>query len=290
MTTISILGIDIAKNTFQLHGADISGRALIAKSLAPGSSSALAEGVVTVTIFYKCQGIIFTTGINKAMRQKGKLRSWNDDKGFGFITPSDGGKDVFLHISAFSNRGRRPEIGQIVTYALSNDDQGRPRGSKATLPGDRLHVAKKKGGGAGAILIAGAFMALVALSVISGKLPAVILWGYLLISLITFFVYASDKVAAKDGAWRIQESTLHLLALVGGWPGALIAQQKLRHKSKKQSFRSAFWVTVFVNVGVLAWMLTAAGSAMLQSWIGAGQSLTGFGQRATIEWSEPHGK
>jgi uncharacterized membrane protein YsdA (DUF1294 family) len=117
-----------------------------------------------------------------------------------------------------------------------------------------------------------------------------ILLGYLLISLITFFVHAFDKVAAKDGAWRTQESTLHLLALVGGWPGALIAQQALRHKSKKQSFRSAFWMTVFLNVGVFAWMFTAAGSAMLHSWIGGGQSLTGFGQRATIEWAEPRGK
>ena len=190
------------------------------------------------------------------MRQKGKLRSWNDDKGFGFIVPSDGGKDIFLHISAFSNRDRRPEIGQIVTYALSTDDQGRSRAVTATLPGDRLPIRKRRSGAAGAFIIAGAFLSLVALSVVFGKLPALILWGYLAVSLLTFLMYAYDKTAAKDGAWRTQESTLHLLSLIGGWPGALIAQQTLRHKSKKQSFRSAYWMTVVVNVGILAWTLT----------------------------------
>jgi uncharacterized membrane protein YsdA (DUF1294 family) len=133
-------------------------------------------------------------------------------------------------------------------------------------------------------------MALVALSVASGKLPAWILWSYLLISLITIFVYASDKVAAKGGAWRTKESTLHLLSLMGGWPGALIAQQKLRHKSKKPSFRSAFWMTVFLNVAVLAWMFTSAGSITVRSWLGEALSPGVFGQRATIEWAEPHEK
>ncbi|MCB1702447.1 MAG: cold shock domain-containing protein [Pseudomonadales bacterium] len=49
------------------------------------------------------------------MRQKGKLRSWNDEKGFGFVVPTEGGKDVFLHISALSNRTRRPVVGQRAT-------------------------------------------------------------------------------------------------------------------------------------------------------------------------------
>lgn len=220
------------------------------------------------------------------MRQKGKIRSWNDDKGFGFIVPNEGGKDVFIHISAFGNRGRRPGIGQIVTYALATDDQGRTQARKATLPGDRLRVPKKKSGAAGAFIVAGAFLALVALSVFSGRVPPMILWLYLGLSLIAYLVYAFDKVAAKDGAWRTSEATLHWLSLVGGWPGALIAQQMLRHKSKKKSFRAAFWVTVFLNVGVFAWMFTPIGAGTVHSWLGEGQSFVGSGQRATIEWAE----
>ncbi len=67
-------------------------------------------------------------------------------------------------------------------------------------------------------------------------------------SVVTFIAYAMDKSAAKRGDWRTPERTLHLLALAGGWPGALCAQQLLRHKSSKAPFRYVFWATVFVNV------------------------------------------
>jgi uncharacterized membrane protein YsdA (DUF1294 family) len=77
---------------------------------------------------------------------------------------------------------------------------------------------------------------------------------YLIITLLTFVIYAKDKSAAKKGSWRIPESTLHLLSLLGGWPGALIAQQTLRHKSKKQPFRFVFCITVFLNCSVFAFL------------------------------------
>ena len=71
---------------------------------------------------------------------------------------------------------------------------------------------------------------------------------YAAMSLITFIVYAIDKSAAKAHRWRTSEATLHLMALAGGWPGALLAQQWLRHKSAKQAFRVVFWMTVVLNV------------------------------------------
>ena len=89
-----------------------------------------------------------------------------------------------------------------------------------------------------------------------------ILWCYLAMSMITFLMYAFDKTAAKDGARRTPEDMLHCLSVIGGWPGALIAQQALRHKSKKRSFRIAFWMTVFVNCSVFAWLLTPEGSGV----------------------------
>lgn len=66
-------------------------------------------------------------------------------------------------------------------------------------------------------------------------------------STVTFITYAMDKSAATRGSWRTPESTLHMMAVAGGWPGALCAQQLLRHKSSKAEFRAVFWATVALN-------------------------------------------
>lgn len=201
------------------------------------------------------------------MRTKEKITTWNDEKGFGFITPSTGGKQVFVHIKAFGNRNRRPEIKQLVTYELSSDGKGRPCAIKATLAGDRLPERVKSSNDSLLVIVATFFLVIVGVSVLTAKMPPLILALYMVVSLLTFIMYAVDKSAAKKGAWRTQESTLHLLSLAGGWPGALVAQQKLRHKSKKQSFRSVFWLTVLLNCAVFVWLLTPTGADTLRALI-----------------------
>ncbi len=116
---------------------------------------------------------------------------------------------------------------------------------------------------------AAVFSVLLVAAVLMEKLPDWMLALYVFASLITFLVYALDKTAARKGAWRTQESTLHLLALAGGWPGALVAQQQLRHKSRKRSFRAVFLVTVMVNCAALGWLSTPAAAATLRSWLAA---------------------
>lgn len=203
------------------------------------------------------------------MRNKGKVRSWNEQKGFGFVRPSDGGKDLFLHVSALSKRSRVPRIGQTVRYTLSADKQGRPCAVKAQLPGDRLPHRKPIKGTTKAIFVAIVFLCIVTFLVFSEQLSALILLGYLVLSLITFLLYSLDKTASKKGSWRTSESTLHWLALAGGWPGALIAQQTLRHKSRKQSFRAVFGVTVVLNCCALILLSTPNGSQLLLEKVGA---------------------
>jgi len=59
------------------------------------------------------------------MRYQGRITTWKDDKGFDFITPNGGGEQVFLHINSFSNRERRPEGNELVTYELTVDGKVR---------------------------------------------------------------------------------------------------------------------------------------------------------------------
>lgn len=203
------------------------------------------------------------------MRATGKIASWNNDKGFGFITPNDGGKRIFVHITALNKRQKKPQINQPVSYNTSTDKQGRPCAIKVSRAGEspasNTNIKKSSKATIGAAL----FLIIVCISTAAAKIPFLVLPLYLLVSMLTFVVYALDKSAAKKGAWRTSESTLHLLALACGWPGALIAQEKLRHKSKKQPFRLVFWLTVIMNIGIFIWLHTPAGASILGPWLNA---------------------
>ena len=78
-------------------------------------------------------------------------------------------------------------------------------------------------------------------------------WAHLLYagaSALCFVFYAVDKAAARAGRDRISESMLLSLGFVGGWPGAIVAQQLLRHKTAKRSFRIRFWLSVVANIAL----------------------------------------
>lgn len=188
------------------------------------------------------------------MRYKGRITDWRDDRGFGFISPSLGGDRVFVHIKSFVNRSRRPAGKDLVTYELKRDAKGRLQGVKVAYSGDQATQSATGKRGAGPLIVAAAFVALVAGAVVASRLPPYTLVLYLAASAIAFIAYAWDKWAAQTGRWRTAESTLHLFGLLGGWPGAIVAQQTLRHKSKKKSFQLVFWVTVVLNCGALLWL------------------------------------
>lgn len=68
-------------------------------------------------------------------QQKGILKTWKDDKGFGFIKPEDGGKDVFAHIRDFGNIPRKPRVGDSIRYQPMKSDNGRLRAGDVHIVG-----------------------------------------------------------------------------------------------------------------------------------------------------------
>ncbi|HEU4653393.1 MAG TPA: cold shock and DUF1294 domain-containing protein [Steroidobacteraceae bacterium] len=207
------------------------------------------------------------------MRLKGKLIEWNDDRGFGFVEPMGGGERAFCHISAFANRSRRPTVGEIVTYELKKDERGRTRAtqikradaSKSRAPSKRTDTSSKKSSSPRmSIFVSTLFLIGVAALTLSRKLPWFVPLIYVALSGIAMFAYAFDKSAAMNRRWRAQESTLLMIGLLGGWPGAWIAQRIFRHKTQKTSFRFAFLFTVLVNAGVLVWVVSDPTSSLGQ--------------------------
>ena len=189
------------------------------------------------------------------MRRQGQVSDWDDQRGFGFITPVDGGARVFVHVSALP-RGRRPSVGDAVTFAEARDDRNRLRatGVQPVEPERRRGPAGRRGL-ARPVALAVAFLALLAALGALDRVGVAVALLYAALSVVSFGLYAADKSAAQRGAWRVRESTLHIADLLGGWPGGLVARHAFRHKTRKQPFRTVFWCTVAVNVAVLVWLV-----------------------------------
>tara|TARA_R100001369_G_scaffold4318_7_gene12667 strand:+ start:241 stop:873 length:633 start_codon:yes stop_codon:yes gene_type:complete len=202
------------------------------------------------------------------MKLQGKISNWNDDRGFGFVEPNGGGERAFVHIKAFNPPSRRPANGEVIIYEIARDNNNRYKAENIQFARDISKPKKrdkvKSQRGFGGIFTIVFFIGLL-VSVFSGKLPLVIVGVYLIMSLIAFIAYAIDKSAAQNGRWRTQESTLHLLSLIGGWPGAYIAQKKIRHKSSKKAFINVYWVTVLLNLGGLFWLHTEKGANFINN-------------------------
>lgn len=183
-------------------------------------------------------------------RRTGRLTQWDDAKGYGFITPDAPGRPkLFVHVQAFGPRAQRPVVGEVLSYVEAHDAQGKLRAQQVRAVAPRAPAsARRARDGSRVLLWVPAFAALVLAVRLVWGVPNFVWGAYTAMSLATFIVYALDKRAARRGDWRVAENTLHGLALLCGWPGALLAQELLRHKSVKPAFRRVFWLMAAVNV------------------------------------------
>lgn len=192
---------------------------------------------------------------NLATRYYGRISNWKDDKGFGFITPNGGGDKAFLHIKAFRPNQRRPMDDDAVSYVVTRDANGRAQASDIQFDGVPAPARRAKSGQLMPMAALGVLVLLMGVGMSEGLASIKFALVYAGVSLATFVAYLHDKSAAQSGRWRTKESTLHLMALLCGWPGALLAQKLLRHKSSKPGFQSVFWLTVLCNCSALIYLL-----------------------------------
>lgn len=214
-----------------------------------------------------------------SMRKQGTVVRWNPSKAFGFIQSDETHADIFFHIRDFAGPlapteglqvvfeeihvgGKGPRAMQVRPLAGNQSSTSMLRSSEARLSTrstprpastDRPSRQAQSNGWVMALMLV--WLTLLVAGALTSRFDWVVLPGVLALNLVTFYTYWQDKHAARQGAWRIKEDTLHLLGLAGGWPGAWFAHQILRHKSSKQAFRAVYWMTVLANTAaLLAWV------------------------------------
>lgn len=194
---------------------------------------------------------------------RGRIVEWRHERGFGFIEPDSGGQRVFFHISDLTRGMPRPAIGTAVRFDVGSSADGkaralqiRPDGFAAAL---RVLVSRRL------ILAAASLSVFPILWVLglAGRLPLAVFWIYVGMSFLSIVLYGLDKSAARRGGRRTPELTLQTCALLGGWPGALIAQQWFRHKSRKRAFQIEFWLMVVLNISAIFLGFTPIGRQLL---------------------------
>jgi len=194
-----------------------------------------------------------------------RLVKWDSERGFGFLAVD--GQEVFLHIRDFSERHKIPEVGDSIRFSPGTDARGRICALNAVHVNDGGKFTRE-------IFL---FLILLLLAPVPALYKLGFDWRWSFgtafgFSVITYLVYSRDKMCARAHQWRISEATLQFLALAGGWPGAFIAQWRLRHKCSKLRFQITFWMIVsgyqFVAVDyLLNWRLSREILVLGKQWL-----------------------
>lgn len=218
-----------------------------------------------------------------AHKQQGRVKKWQDDKGFGFIE-TEAGESVFFHVSEFKAQ-RRPNVGEEVVFSVGQDNQGRLQAKAVQELGfvqqkmaqknkqirqrnqKRSAQAEFESGQKKRLFLGAGFYGVLILLVVMNKLSWLVVAWYVVLGVITYLTYAKDKAAAQNGDWRTPEMTLHIMSAIGGWVGAMVAQTYLRHKSQKPEFRMVYYLTVIINMAGLLFILTGGGSEFLAGFL-----------------------
>ncbi|MEP6686309.1 MAG: DUF1294 domain-containing protein [Verrucomicrobiota bacterium] len=187
----------------------------------------------------------------------GRIVEWDRAKGWGWIDTQ--GQRIFLHHREFAERHKRPEVGDVIRFTAGTDSNGRFCAKTA------VHV---NDGGRFSVSNLIFFLGLLVLPSFAlvrqaGDLRLIIDGYAVAVATVTYLLYAHDKNRARAKEWRVSEGVLHFFELTGGWPGAFVAQRRLRHKCSKPGYQVVFWLIVLTHQYValdflLNWKLSKA--------------------------------
>lgn len=231
------------------------------------------------------------------MPEQGTVIRWDEQKGYGFIRSPKSAQDIFFHVRdlAFSSAELRPDLpvcfevihiggkgpralqiqrASVPQAAAQMRQERRPQAAPEPRP-STSGSTRRAGTPAGArtrnawpmLLLIAAYGLMLLVLCWRGRLPAVLLPASLVLNLLLFWIYWQDKHAARTRAWRTREQTLHMLALLGGWPAAWLAQRVLRHKSSKAVFQQTYVMTVLCHWALLLGWLWLNRRAPLPPWL-----------------------
>lgn len=201
-----------------------------------------------------------------APERTAKVIEWNSEKGYGFL--ENGGSRLFLHIRDFAERGHWPRIGDLIRFTVGYDREGRACAVDAKIEQKATEARITFG----RVFALGLLLVLPGVAIKRFAPDLIYAVIYIVgISVATWFAYAHDKNRAKSGGWRVAETQLHFLELIGGWPAAFLAQRWLRHKSLKSRYQVVFWTIVILH------QFIALDS--LQTWKYSSLILNGLGRR-----------
>lgn len=171
----------------------------------------------------------------------GRLTEWLDDKGYGWVE-SDGER-IFAHIKDFRRGQPRPRKGDEVRFHFGIDTQGRRCAKELQLLGTGTPPIRT-----GLWFCLGLLLVLPLWAM--SRLPIDCWMGPLAMAILSAIAYAMhfhDKQQALVHGWRTSENSLHLIELLGGWPGAFLAQRRLRHKCSKITYQIIYWGIVTIH-------------------------------------------
>lgn len=194
----------------------------------------------------------------QAVRHQGEVVEWSDEKRCGFIRLRGAApEDPLVFVGAFSMAsGKMPVLGSTLVFELvqlpptAKNRRLRTllRAENATFPGETAPPGPSYETERIMSILGVAYLAALSCIGLYETSTLLIPVSASALSAAAFLSYGLDKWFARRNMWRTSESFLHLLAVAGGWPGAAISQRLWRHKTRKASFRAAFFLTVLLNV------------------------------------------